>query len=229
MLKTTVLNESSSYKVTIHELASAASVFATAVHNEATIPELQKLADAQSLQGVLATGVDALVAVKTFVYYLRSNRVNTAKYRTLAYPKLPALERYSFHFQITCIQLALQFKAFEFAKALVLEVRRESYFTAFTVVQFRRAFEVEGYLDDFLIEWATDLDSEDNWCCGSKLAALERCLGPIKRLRTLLGDYIEHNPDFAAENVSGESMTEHPPITTATDQSYSHRTCSQGQ
>jgi hypothetical protein len=181
-------------------------VFATAVGDRATVQEIQLLADTLGQEDDLATNPKILPAIKTFIHYLRTRRINTANYLTLWDPaRRSPDEIYDFDFEVLCLKLALHYQAVGFARAIVLEIRRESYFKDLTVVQFQCAFEVDGYLDGFLIEWATSIESGKHWNGKSKLRCLEEALPKVPALRVLFSDHIENKPAFEAQNVSGES------------------------
>ncbi len=75
-LKTTGVAGKSGKDVNLSELKACGSVFATALRKHTSTDELQTLADRLSKQGWLAINPHAAIALKTFIHYLRSLRLN---------------------------------------------------------------------------------------------------------------------------------------------------------
>ncbi|ERF75881.1 hypothetical protein EPUS_01247 [Endocarpon pusillum Z07020] len=146
MLKTTGPAGEYERAANAHELTATASVFATALSNNASTKELQTMADNLSKQGCLATNPHAATALKTLVHYMRTLQLCTARF-------LPNIERlrrgyYDFDVQLCCIELAIQLKAEQFGQCVVREVVRESFFLRLNLRQWRAvADKLHGMLD----------------------------------------------------------------------------------
>lgn len=201
-LKTTGPGESFARDVNFSELKASDSIFATALRNNPSTTELQEIANTLSKQGFLATNPHAAIALKTFVYFLKSLRVNTARW--LPTKGTSSSDRYKLDFQLSCMELAVQLKATKFGETVALEVMRESFFVNLSIDQFRRACNVNGLLDEFLVAWASGLDGNYVNHRGYKLGCLNRAFEVSPSLRAVFIVAFQENEQLFRENKSGQ-------------------------
>lgn len=198
------------------ELKAAASVFAVAIEKGETLQELQELADKLSRNKALATEPRAAVALQTLQYCLRSGRLNTARCLVVAEQERKSSSRrimaYDIDFQLLCLEQAILFEAPAIIKGVVHEIEREAYFTGLTVPQFRRALDIGGgYLDKFIVLWASALDRSQNFNTRKKKRCLQQALSEVSKLREILNNHIHDDPVFATDpgNATGKSPPYH--------------------
>ena len=202
-LKTTGQGEDYVRAVNINELSVTASIFATALANNVSLDELQTMADDQSKQGCLATNPYATIAGQTFVHYLRTLRLCTARF--LPNQELHLRSHYDFDVQTCCLQLAIQLEATQFGKSVVLEVTRETFFRPLSVDQFRGACNVNGMLDDFLVSWASGLDDKYITYRNVKIGLLKKAFDVLPSLRSVFIAAVRADRSLRRENRSGKS------------------------
>jgi hypothetical protein len=201
-LKTTGQGGNYVRAVNINELSATASIFATALANNASLDELQTMADDQSKRGCLATNLHATIAVQTFVHYLRTLRLCTARF--LPNPELLTRSCYGFDVQICCMQLAIQLEATQFGKSVVLEVTRESYFRSLSIDHFRVACNVNGMLDDFMVSWASGLDDKYITYRDVKIVPLKKAFDVLPSLRSVFLAAARADESLRQANQSGK-------------------------
>ena len=190
--------------VNVNELNATASVFATALKNDASTDELQTISDDLSEKGCLATNPHAATALKTFVHYLRTLQLCTARF-------LPNVERlrrgyYDFDVQVCCLELALQLNANKFGTSVMREIIRESFFHRLNVPQWRAvADKVEGILDAFVVSWASGLDDTYINYRESKIACLKPALRALPVIRSVFIKVFREDRSYLRGNRTRES------------------------